>query len=101
MIRRTNVRKALYIKSLSITLANGTKCSYTNPNYLTSLGYKCHSKNNIIHTRNCFTEKKKHTAVTLSLFLFGSKPNFSSVRRLDVLLEESSSFPLQLPNTVA
>jgi len=39
MIRRTNVFKFLYIKSLSITVANRTKYCNTNPNYLTSLGY--------------------------------------------------------------
>ena len=39
MTRRTNAFKVLYIKSLSITVANGAKCSNTNPNYLNSLGY--------------------------------------------------------------
>jgi len=75
VIRRTNVFKVLYIKSLSITVANKTKYSDTNPNYITSLGYI--TVVNVTFRMMLYTPEtvlqKKHIAATLTLFLFGRK----------------------------
>jgi hypothetical protein len=77
MIRRTNVFKVLYVKTISITVSNGTKCSNTNPNYLTLSG--CITVVNVTVKLILYTpetvlqRKKKHISLTLTLFLFGRK----------------------------
>jgi len=75
-VTRTNVFKVLYIKSLSITVVNGTKCSNTNRYYLTSLCYITVVKvalKTTLYTTETNSVTDRHIAATITLFLFGRK----------------------------
>jgi hypothetical protein len=73
---RTKVFKVLCIKSLSITVVNGTKCSNTNPNYLTSLCYITVvnvALKMTLYAPETNSVTDRHIAATVTLFLFGRK----------------------------